>query len=107
MQNVRGDSSVLLRGCLRPQIRLHFFLKELQRSSESDPLQRSASYATAEKVRDGTDEIFTIRRSAARVNMENCERASSAIMQVLPSSCAQGASRPAGPRSGSKRSEEP
>ena len=55
------------------------FLKELQRSSESDALQRSASDATAERVRDGADEIFTIRLSAARVNMERCKRASSAI----------------------------
>jgi hypothetical protein len=47
------------------------FLKKLQRSSESDALQRSASYTTAERVRVGTDEIFTIRLSAAWVNMEN------------------------------------
>ena len=37
-------------------------------------LQRSASDATAERVRDGdgTDEIFNIRLPAARVNMEKC-----------------------------------
>ena len=34
-------------------------------------MQRSASDATAERVRDGTDEIFTIRLLAALVNMEN------------------------------------
>jgi hypothetical protein len=47
--------------------------------SVSDALQRSASDATAERVRDGTDEIFNIRVSAARVNMKRCRRASSAI----------------------------
>ena len=34
-------------------------------------MQHSASDATAERVRDGTDQIFTIRLSAALVNMEN------------------------------------
>jgi hypothetical protein len=33
--------------------------------------QRSASHATAERVRDGTDESFTIRLAIARVNTEN------------------------------------
>ena len=34
-------------------------------------LQRSASDPTAERVRNGTDEIFTIRLHAVWVNMEN------------------------------------
>ena len=34
-------------------------------------LQHSASDPTAERVRDGTDEIFTIRLPAPRVNTEN------------------------------------
>jgi hypothetical protein len=34
-------------------------------------LQRSAPDPTAETVRDGTDEILTIRLPAARVNMES------------------------------------
>ena len=34
-------------------------------------MQRSASDATAERVPDGTDEIFTIRLLAALVNTEN------------------------------------
>ena len=37
-------------------------------------MQRSASDTTAERVRDGTDEIFTIRLLAALVNMENATR---------------------------------
>ena len=34
-------------------------------------MQRSASDATAERVRDGTNEILTIRLPAAQVNTEN------------------------------------
>ena len=34
-------------------------------------MQHSASDATAERVRDGTDEIFTIRLPAVQVNTEN------------------------------------
>ena len=34
-------------------------------------MQRSASDATAERVRDGTDEIFTIRLPMRWVNAEN------------------------------------